>query len=36
VVIEQELPINQVTSVVVTGAMEYDLIARPADELMLI
>ena len=36
VVIEQELPINQVTSVVVMGAMEYDLIARPADELMLI
>jgi ribosomal protein S12 methylthiotransferase len=29
VIIEQELPIGQMMPVVVTGAMEYDLVARP-------
>lgn len=36
VVIEQELSVNQMTSVLVTGAMAYDLVAQPATELMLV
>jgi len=36
VVIQQELPINQMINVQITGAMEYDLLAQPMDELMLV
>ncbi|MDM8532901.1 30S ribosomal protein S12 methylthiotransferase RimO [Anaerolineales bacterium HSG25] len=35
VVIEQELPIGQMLSVQVTGAMEYDLLAKPNDNMIL-
>jgi ribosomal protein S12 methylthiotransferase len=36
VVVEKELPIGQMASVLVTGAMEYDLLAIPADEPILV
>lgn len=36
VVIDGELPINQMSTVNVTGAMEYDLVATPVDELALV
>ncbi|HEX9921384.1 MAG TPA: radical SAM protein, partial [Anaerolineae bacterium] len=32
VVVEKELPVGQMVPVLVTGAMEYDLVAMPADE----
>jgi ribosomal protein S12 methylthiotransferase len=36
VVVEKELPINQMTPVLITGAMEYDLVAVPVDESILV
>jgi len=36
VVIEKELPVGQMAPVLVTGAMEYDLVAMPADEPILV
>lgn len=36
VVVEKELPVGQMVPVWVTGAMEYDLIAVPADEPILV
>ena len=36
VVVEKELVIGQIVPVLVTGAMEYDLVAMPADEPILI
>jgi ribosomal protein S12 methylthiotransferase len=36
VVVEKELPVGQMLPVMVTGAMEYDLIAIPADEPILV
>ncbi|MBN1994366.1 MAG: 30S ribosomal protein S12 methylthiotransferase RimO [Anaerolineae bacterium] len=36
VVVEKELPVGQMTPVLVTGAMEYDLIAVPAGEPILV
>jgi ribosomal protein S12 methylthiotransferase len=36
VVIEKELPVGQMKPVLVTGAMEYDLVAMPADEPILV
>ncbi len=36
VVVEKELPIGQMVPVLVTGAMEYDLLAMPADEPILV
>lgn len=36
VVIEQELPVGEMVPVLVTGAMEYDLIAMPANEPILV
>jgi ribosomal protein S12 methylthiotransferase len=36
VVVEQELPVGAMVPVWVTGAMEYDLVAMPADEPILV
>jgi ribosomal protein S12 methylthiotransferase len=36
VVVEKELPVGDMASVWVTGAMEYDLVAMPADEPILV
>lgn len=36
VVVEKELPPGQMAQVIVTGAMEYDLVAIPADEPILV
>jgi ribosomal protein S12 methylthiotransferase len=36
VVVEKELPVSQMVSVLVTGAMEYDLTAIPAGEPILV
>lgn len=36
VVVEKELPPGQMAQVIVTGAMEYDLVAIPADEAILV
>jgi len=36
VVVEKELAIGQMVPVIVTGAMEYDLVAIPADEPILV
>lgn len=36
VVVEKELPVGQMVPVLVTGAMEYDLVAMPADEPILV
>lgn len=36
VVIEKELPVGEMVPVLVTGAMEYDLVAVPADEPILV
>lgn len=36
VVVEKELPVGQMVPVIVTGAMEYDLIAMPADQPILV
>ena len=36
VVVEKELAIGQMVPVIVTGAMEYDLVAMPADEPILV
>ncbi len=36
VVVEKELPVGRMTSVLITGAMEYDLTAMPADEPLLV
>jgi ribosomal protein S12 methylthiotransferase len=36
VVVEKEIPVGQMLPVMVTGAMEYDLIAIPADEPILV
>lgn len=36
VVVEKELPVGQMVPVLVTGAMEYDLLAVPADEPILV
>jgi len=35
VVVEKELPVGRMTPVLITGAMEYDLTAIPADEPLL-
>jgi ribosomal protein S12 methylthiotransferase len=36
VVVEKELPVGHMVPVMVTGAMEYDLVATPADEPILV
>lgn len=36
VVVEKELPVGKMVPVLVTGAMEYDLVAMPADEPILV
>lgn len=36
VVVEKELPVGQMAEVLVTGAMEYDLLAIPANEPILV
>ncbi len=36
VVVEKELPVGQMVPILVTGAMEYDLVAIPADEPILV
>jgi ribosomal protein S12 methylthiotransferase len=36
VIVERELPVDQMASVLVTGAMEYDLVAMPADQPILV
>jgi ribosomal protein S12 methylthiotransferase len=36
VVVEKELPVGQMASVLVTGAMAYDLTAMPADQPILV
>ncbi|RME77299.1 MAG: 30S ribosomal protein S12 methylthiotransferase RimO [Chloroflexi bacterium] len=36
VVVEKELPVGQMSRVLVTGAMEYDLVAMPADEPVMV
>jgi ribosomal protein S12 methylthiotransferase len=36
VIVEKEQPVGQMMPVVVTGAMEYDLVAVPADEPILV
>jgi ribosomal protein S12 methylthiotransferase len=36
VVVEKELPVGDMVPVLVTGAMEYDLVAMPADEPILV
>ena len=36
VVVEKELPVGQMVPVMITGAMEYDLAAIPADEPILV
>jgi ribosomal protein S12 methylthiotransferase len=36
VVVEKELPVGQMIPVLVTGAMEYDLVAMPANEPILV
>jgi ribosomal protein S12 methylthiotransferase len=36
VVVEKELPVGEMVPVLVTGAMEYDLVAMPADEPILV
>ena len=36
VVVEKELPVGAMVPVLVTGAMEYDLVAIPADEPILV
>lgn len=36
VVVEKELPLGQMVPVLVTGAMEYDLVAMPANEPILV
>ncbi len=36
VVVEKELPVGQMVPVIVTGAMEYDLVAVPANEPILV
>jgi ribosomal protein S12 methylthiotransferase len=36
VVVEKELPVGEMAPVLVTGAMEYDLIAMPANEPILV
>ena len=36
VVVEKELTPGQMVSVLVTGAMEYDLVAMPADQPILV
>ena len=36
VVVEKELPVGAMVPVLVTGAMEYDLLAMPADEPILV
>ncbi len=36
VVVEKELPVGQMVPVLVTGAMEYDLVAMPANEPILV
>ena len=36
VVVEKELPVGQMAPVLVTGAMEYDLIALPANEPIMV
>lgn len=36
VVVEKELPIGQMVPVLVTGAMEYDLVAMPANEPIMV
>ncbi|MCB9079555.1 MAG: 30S ribosomal protein S12 methylthiotransferase RimO [Anaerolineaceae bacterium] len=36
VVVEKELPVGQMMPVLVTGAMEYDLVAMPADQPILV
>jgi ribosomal protein S12 methylthiotransferase len=36
VVVERELPVGEMAPVLVTGAMEYDLVAMPADEPIIV
>jgi ribosomal protein S12 methylthiotransferase len=36
VVVEQELPVGEMSPVLVTGAIEYDLVAMPADQPILV
>lgn len=36
VVVEKELPVGQMVPVLITGAMEYDLVAMPANEPILV
>ena len=36
VIVEKELPVGQMIPVIVTGAMEYDLVAIPADEPIMV
>jgi ribosomal protein S12 methylthiotransferase len=36
VVVEKELPVGKMAPVLVTGAMEYDLVAMPANEPILV
>ncbi|MCB0208135.1 MAG: 30S ribosomal protein S12 methylthiotransferase RimO [Anaerolineae bacterium] len=36
VVVEKELPVGEMVPVLVTGAMEYDLVAMPADQPIMI
>ena len=36
VVVEKALPVGEMVPVLVTGAMEYDLIAMPANEPILV
>jgi hypothetical protein len=35
-VVEQELPVGKMSPVLVTGAMEYDLVAMPANQPILV
>ena len=36
VVVEKELPLGEMVPVLVTGAMEYDLVAMPADQPIMV
>jgi ribosomal protein S12 methylthiotransferase len=36
VIIEQEMPIGEIVPVFITGAMEYDLMAVPANQPLLV
>ena len=36
VVVEKELPVGEMVPVLVTGAMEYDLVAMPADQPIMV